>query len=270
MNQRWAFSLIELLVVLAIIGLLVALIMPAVQYARESARRGQCKNHLHQIGIALESYHASHQVLPFGWVCGGNDSTCLPNQPRPHMWSGLAMTLPELEQGAVFNSLNFSTPRNHISNSTGLAQAIEVFLCPSHSRSPRVPDPRPAGNGFAVGGSDYKANAGGGAKPESGLMFRNSNIRFSEILDGDSNTLFVGESSAVGADGRWADASHCCVHTDGPLQASPAYWSSPHSGGVHFLLADGSVRFLNDGLRVEILIALSTRGGGETVADSDF
>jgi prepilin-type N-terminal cleavage/methylation domain-containing protein len=267
---RLAFSLIELLVVVSIIGVLVALLLPAVQYAREAARRAECKNHLHQVGVALESYHSSHNVLPFGWMCSANDLSCLLNQPHSHMWSGLAMILPELEQATIFNSLNFSLPRNHVSNRTGLGQAIEVFLCPSHSRSSRVPDHLPLGNGFLVGASDYKANAGGGSRMQSGLMFRNSNIRFGDIFDGDSNTIMVGESSARDSDGRWADASQCCIHTLDRINAGPAYWSSSHSRGMHFVLADGSVRFVSESVRTDVLIALATRDGRETVDGGDF
>jgi prepilin-type N-terminal cleavage/methylation domain-containing protein/prepilin-type processing-associated H-X9-DG protein len=265
-----AFSLIELLVTIAIIALLVALIMPAVQYAREAARRSQCKNHLHQLGLAMESYHTSQSMLPFGWMCRSDDPACMPNQPRPHMWSGLAMALPELEQSAIFNSINFWLERNDVANSTGVGQAIAVFLCPSHSRSSRVLDSAPLGNGFYVGGSDYKANVGGGAVVESGLMYRNSSIRFAEIRDGDSNTLLLGESSASGSDARWADAAHCCVHTNARLNANPSYWSSMHSGGAHLLMADGSVRFVSENLRVEVLVALATRDGSETISESDF
>ena len=180
------------------------------------------------------------------------------------------MVLPELEQTAIFNSINFSLDRNHPANSTGVGQAIQVFLCPSHSRSSRVPDPAPAGNGSFAGGSDYKANAGGGTKAESGLMFRNSNIRFAEIFDGDSNTLLLGESSAKALDGRWADASHCCVHTNARINSTPGYWTSQHAQGVHFLLADGSVRFVSENVRVEVLTALATRDGSEVIDQNEF
>ncbi len=267
--RRSAFTLIELLVVIAIIGFIVALLLPGVQYSREAARRKKCQNNLHQLGIALSSYQGSHGVLPFGWMCRGDDPACQPNNPQPHMWSGLAMILPELEQSALFNAANFSLPRNAPANTTAAARPIEVFLCPSHSRPPSVADPLPAGNGFLAGVSDYKANAGGGSQIQSGVMFRNSRIRMDDVLDGAAQTILLGESSGRQSDARWADAFHCCIHTQAALRSNPAYWTSEHSG-VHFLFADGSVRLLSDGVRPEVLVALATRNGREKIGAGDF
>ena len=102
------------------------------------------------------------------------------------------------------------------------------------------------------------------------VMFRNSDIRFDDILDGASQTLLLGESSARASDGRWADASHCCVHTNQPLHDNPAYWASMHTGGVNFLLADGSVRFIHDDVQTHVLVALTTREGEESISNTDF
>lgn len=268
-HDRLGFTLIEALVVMGIIGLLIAILLPAVQYSREAARRKQCQNNLHQLGVALSAYHSSHGLLPFGWMCQANDPGCRQNNPMPHMWSGLAMILPEIEQGALFNSINFSLSRNHLANSTGVARPMEVFVCPSHSRVPTVPDLLPAGNGALAGACDYKANAGGGGQIQSGAMFRNSRIRLDDILDGAAQTILLGESSGKQSDGRWADAFHCCIHTQAALRAGPAYWTSSHSG-VQFLFCDGSVRLLKDDVRPEVLVGLATRNGKEAIAEADY
>jgi hypothetical protein len=203
-------------------------------------------------------------------MCDSIDAACQPNNPRSHMWSGLAMILPELEQGALFDAANFSLPRNDRANSTAVARPVEVFLCPSHSgRAPSVADPLPAGNGFLAGGSDYKANAGGGSQSQNGVMFRNSRIRLDDLVDGAAQTILLGESSARQSDGRWADASHCCVHTQAALRSSPAYWTSEHAG-VHFLFGDGSVRLLSDSVRPDVLVGLATRNGKEKIGAEDF
>jgi hypothetical protein len=152
----------------------------------------------------------------------------------------------------------------------GTKEWIELRYWPTgHSRPLSAPDPAPAGSGFLAGAGDYKANAGGGSLIQSGVMFRNSRIRMDDLLDGAAQTILLGESSGRQSDGRWADASHCCVHTQGALRRNPAYWTSEHSG-VHFLFGDGSVRLLSDSVRPEVLAALATRNGREKLGVGDF
>jgi prepilin-type N-terminal cleavage/methylation domain-containing protein len=125
--RKDAFTLIELLVVIAIIGALIALLLPAVQAAREAARRSQCVNNLKQIGLAVHNYVQTNSVLPIGQ---GDEPANTFNG-----WSSLAMMLPQLEQGAVFNSINFQIPDGSVpgsfQNQTSEAVRIATFLCPS-------------------------------------------------------------------------------------------------------------------------------------------
>ncbi len=129
-SSTGAFTLIELLTVVAIIGVLVALLIPAVQMAREAARRGACINNLKQIGLALAAYESMHAVYPFG-DGGGTPPGYLPR------WSAHSQLLPFLEQRTVYNALNFSGlpwahhPLYGAPNSTGLLTQLTVFLCPS-------------------------------------------------------------------------------------------------------------------------------------------
>src|SRR4051794_13486197 len=120
------FTLIEVLVVVAIIGVLVALILPAVQMAREAARRTQCSSNLKQIGIALHAYHGGHNTFPSGgWIP-------LFGQPRTRNmnigWT--AAILPGLEQKPLYDALNFELPYDDPVNATAGYTVLAIYLCP--------------------------------------------------------------------------------------------------------------------------------------------
>ncbi len=124
------FTLIELLVVITIIGILVALLLPAVQAAREAARRSQCVNNLKQMGLALTNYEMVHGRFPIGSVNWGT-SDCNANY-RPY-YNVFEYMLPYMEQGSTYNSVNFLDAYGYRSraNTTGLSPLIDAFLCPS-------------------------------------------------------------------------------------------------------------------------------------------
>jgi prepilin-type N-terminal cleavage/methylation domain-containing protein/prepilin-type processing-associated H-X9-DG protein len=185
------FTLIELLVVIAIIGALVALLLPAVQAAREAARRSQCVNNLKQIGLAIHNYVQSYGVLPFGQ---GDEPAGTFNG-----WSSLTMMLPNLEQGAVFNAINFQIPDGSVpgstQNQTSQAVHIATFLCPSD------PDRLTANAGhnnyFGNSGIDPLVNT---ANP-TGLFGGNYGsgpfvpvtVRLQDVTDGLSQTIAFSE-----------------------------------------------------------------------------
>ena len=206
-RRRCAFTLIELLVVIAVIGVLVGLLVPAVQAAREAARRTQCVNNLKQIGIALNSYLGRRGVLPPGYVSDWDQSTGSDLGPG---WSWASMILPELEQQALFDSINFQRQVQAPANSTARLVPLNVFLCPSDSMPPAwtatygsvktvlgrvIRQTYPICD---VAGSNYVGVYGIGEPgvDGDGVFFRNSSIRAAQVSDGMDNTLCVGERSS--------------------------------------------------------------------------
>src|SRR4051794_11718406 len=147
--SRGGFTLIELLVVIAIIGVLVALIMPAVQSARESANRAKCTNNLKQLALAAQEYHDSFNSFPAGWYCsppvydsnnnliGGDVTNCAAanSQPTYQMWNGMTGLFLKLEQGNLYNEINFNLYTFSPDNTTSVRRTVDAFVCPSFRRA---------------------------------------------------------------------------------------------------------------------------------------
>ena len=188
------FTLIELLTVVLIIGVLTALLLPAVQSARESARRAQCANNLKQLGIALGNYVANQSVFPPIDLISGTGSRNTPF--AGHNFSPLARMLPELELGSLYNSLNFTwigdSGQSLIANQTVLVVTISEFLCPSSPPSP-VGGYGRVNYRFNLGPSFYYAPSTDAPGSQDGPFTVLAVHGPADFLDGLSNTVGVSE-----------------------------------------------------------------------------
>lgn len=314
-TRRSGFTLIELLVVIAIIAILVSLLLPAVQQAREAARRTQCKNNLKQFGLALHNYHDAHSRFPLG--------------TSAKAFSVHAFLLPYMDQAPLYNQINFNVAWNDVSNDAVRATVVPMFLCPSDPNVGRIPV------GYA--GNSYRANQGAtllnaqpgvnpgdanfGMAPPNGPLTPQRANRIADVNDGTSNTAIFSEHpigdfnnlavskydtfwpktypntldeavqqcmaidindiqyqrvSDVGA--PWLQAYHSTTtyfHVAPPNSRSCMFppsriatiAASHHVGGVHLLMCDGSVRFVNNSIDIRTWRGIGSRGDGEVVGE---
>jgi prepilin-type N-terminal cleavage/methylation domain-containing protein len=217
--RQAGFTLVELLVVIAVIGVLVSLLLPAVQKAREAAWRTQSTNNLKQMGVALHNFHDTQKRLPAGYLsnsaAAGADPSTLDGPPG---WAWGTQILPQLEQASLYDSLQLELSCLHPANALLVKTALKVYLnpgAPNNTGTMQVKDIR--GNVLAeFGQSHYVANVGndepwgyqpplddhGWRKTANGPFYRNSKVALAEITDGLSNTVFLGEHTTV-SDKTW-------------------------------------------------------------------
>jgi prepilin-type processing-associated H-X9-DG protein len=288
---RWGYSLVEVMVLLAILALLMSLLLPAVQRVREAANRLRCSNNLRQIGIALHSYHGDHGSFPPG------TTSLRPGEPYPFM-SWMTRILPYVEQGDAYRLAESEYAEKRLPfrpQHTLLFRPMPIYGCPSDER---VRHPHLTHQGHVVALTSYLGVLGTAYDQPDGVLYQDSQTRLEDIYDGSSQTIVVGErppspdfwfgwwyagfgQNATGSldhvlgaaekNAGWRYVEHC---PRGPYRYQPGdiremcdvfhFWSL-HTGGAHFLFGDGAVRFLSY-QAAPVLPALATRAGGETVS----
>jgi prepilin-type N-terminal cleavage/methylation domain-containing protein len=287
------FTLIELLVVIAIIAILIGLLLPAVQKVREAAARMSCSNNLKQFGIGLHTYHDAVGRFPYLRSGGGQNR---------HTWA--VLILPYIEQDNIFTS--YRTPITGVSQTDGMNNhtathativaarqaSVKIFLCPTR-HSPGSLSPIQPGSTVTGQPSDYAACVGDtGTVPTTGVFFMvnsdhmNARTKLSEIVDGTSNTLMLGEkhiqpdriNDAV-QDGviysgseqqtysRRAGASNpLAISNDVTINNQFGSW---HTGLCQFVFGDGSVRGVKNSTPGSTLALLANKGDGLVIPNLD-
>jgi prepilin-type N-terminal cleavage/methylation domain-containing protein len=224
---RSGFTLVELLVVMAIIAILAALLLPAIQQAREAARRTQCLNNIKQINLAAANYLGRNHSYPSGWICAnvgctaqapalssyctfsGNATVKGPDQSLVEIsgitwlvspdWGWQALLLPDMDQSTT--SLDFRQPKGGPPNGPALQLPISPYKCPSANLS-----------GAGMGYCNYRGCMGTNPNAPNGAFYMNSAVSDQNIKDGTSTTILFGETQF----GFWGDALSCCARVPRP------------------------------------------------------
>jgi prepilin-type N-terminal cleavage/methylation domain-containing protein len=315
------FTLVELLVVIAIIGVMVGLLLPAVQAAREAARRMSCQNQLKQLSLALHNHHDVYKRFPVG-----AENAVFPKPAAGSVTiqgtTWIVHTLPYFEQQALYELYDFSQAYNSATNGVVGNTVVPALYCPSGPAPTRYKDPNGGGvNGnppshyvgvmgpagltnptpLVYGGQTYNFTVGDAAingawsahgmlshyRNTAGSISTNRFIRFSDVIDGTSNTLMVGERSlhlpgTLNDYRSWIRGNHggvsACKNVTYPINSTNyngsnnfnhISFASQHPGGCLFALGDASVQFINESIDMAIYQCMASINEGAVVSLSN-
>ncbi len=299
------FTLVELLVAIAIIATLIGLLLPAVQSARAAGQRTSSLNNLKQMGLALHTYHDGKRRLPPGFTSTVTNASMTPVAETGPGWSLFAEILPFMEECGLHGRIDFSRrihdPQSPGDNQSARETMVAAFVDPGDT-APRLIDVMDVNRNvmFRATVCSYAGCLGTGAyeeQPFNGVFHRNSRIRLDDVVDGMSKTIGIGERMSRHTQSSWvgvtpgqtlfyapespqfrpADptfnnrpaiaATLVHVRSSVPsLQGSPGGFIGPHAAGTQFLNMDGSCRLIHSETSPDVFRALCTRAGGEAVA----
>jgi prepilin-type N-terminal cleavage/methylation domain-containing protein/prepilin-type processing-associated H-X9-DG protein len=322
MPSRKAFTLIELLVVIAIISVLLGLMLPAIQKIRELASQLQCQNNLHQMGLAMHTYHDANKRFPPAYIHGagvqgvvrnpgGGQGQIIdggvnrPTTPTVPGWGWAAILLPYVEQQNLAAQIHYELSITDEVQTQARTTPLRLYTCPTDQGTGVYTIFNEHGFFLGQASTNSYASCYGGphdggpvlSTPGTGMFFCNSKLRITDISDGSSNTIMVGERASLFAKSPWAGAFNFAViqttfgapvyittrdpaptlvsarvarrHINDPYSEVYDFFS-PHQGVSMWLFADGSVHRLNNDVDLTVLNALCTRAGGEVVGDFGY
>ena len=281
-KKQCGFTLVELLVVIAIIGVLVSLLLPAVQAAREAARRCSCLNNISQLALAVHSYEFSAEHLPAGST---HPEGPIRSEPEGQHVSWLVQILPYVEQHNAYRLFDQQAGAYATKNSKIRSLRIRTFVCPSFPGASQSEDEKAARTTYAACYNDQESPID---TDNNGLLFLNSKIRFTDILDGSSQTILLGEYRADDDELGWVSGTRAILrntdHFDennflnnnryhvgrsmgpaGPLEVRG--FGSSHPGGAQFVFADGSCKMVSDSIASSVLQQLGHRADGKLLQE---
>jgi prepilin-type N-terminal cleavage/methylation domain-containing protein/prepilin-type processing-associated H-X9-DG protein len=303
-DRRGAFTLLELLAAIAVIGMLLALLLPAVQMARESARRIECTNNLKQIGLACHEHHDTYGVFPPGWV---QSPFTVPQGKVLQGGAGLfTFLLPFLERNDLARLYRWDKGAQRPENQPVATTQLKVLQCPSAEADrwvTAVEDPLNYSYGGRGACSDYtgvreidtslvQTGLVDQADNYKGVLTRDYLTRLRDITDGPSQTLLATECAGrptlwragqpvpgiYAQGGPWVSGTLTFGQgstPDGTTKPGPCAINctndrevySFHPGGANAVFSDGSVRFLSASIDIRVFAGLVTRAGGEVMND---
>jgi len=253
-RQR-GFTLVELMTVVAIIGVLSSLLLAAVQATREVARKMTCANNVRNLVVALQDYHATHQRFPPGQ-----------NFKRAAEYGWGFYLLPQLEQQSLQRQFDRTKPWDDPVNTELADTRLAIFRCPTT----RLKTPGKSDYCGVMGSFEASIDTSG---LENGVMTTTTqrspnSIRLADITDGTSNTIVIGEcvDRLITTAGRWVSGTNRILHDDqhgGKPQGTDLF--SFHPVGAHVGYADGRVQFIPEGTSEQVISAICTRAAGDIV-----
>ena len=284
-RRRTGLTLVELVIVIGIIGVLLTLFVPAIQRSRETARRVHCQNNLRQLAVALHNYHDVHTTLSSGWTGVAEGRPAALAGPG---WGWACQLLPQLDNWRGGTMVRFDRPIMSVSNQQVRTFDMPVFRCPSGRSEPTwlisglsIASSNYVGAFGSQGWDDTVAQRVGRPLAGDGVFFHNSSTKFSDIADGLSNTVLVGERAGeVGRNlpSTWVGVvpglDNAVARVVGTGETVPGTWSRPGRGfdsghvagigaGAHVIFGDGRVEFVSDRITAAVFRALMSRAGSE-------
>jgi prepilin-type N-terminal cleavage/methylation domain-containing protein/prepilin-type processing-associated H-X9-DG protein len=278
-NIPMGFTLVELLVVIAIIGILVALLLPAIQAAREAARRCSCMNNITQLGLAVHHYEFNHEHLPAGVL---NPEGPIRSEPEGQHVSWIVQTLPYFEQPNAYRQFDQEAGAYARENEPVRKLSLRLLMCPSFPGN-EINEDETAALGTYAG--CHHASEAPIDDNNNGLLFLNSQLRYTDILDGSSQTILLGEMLPRETSLGWVSGTRATLRNTsrqeeyrrrwpgnpepakepGPLEVGG--FGSAHPGGANFVFADGSTHYISEDIDPKVFAQLGDRADGKLLKE---